>query len=146
VYLHLFSTYDVAYAQFHQDPLGSLKMALLQRRNMEEQHWYSKSMVYFENAIRWSFFHRNFKMHGPSCEIILHCSNWTYSTTSNQYLQSARSNTIQFPSHRLQSTILNQALANHTLQRSNTAVLYPTSDTGLTLWRLTATIVAVPHR
>jgi hypothetical protein len=32
-----FSTYDVAYAQFHQDPLGSLKMALLQRRNMWEQ-------------------------------------------------------------------------------------------------------------
>jgi hypothetical protein len=28
------STYDVAYAQFHQDTLGSLKMALLQRRNM----------------------------------------------------------------------------------------------------------------
>jgi hypothetical protein len=33
-YLHLFGTYDVAYAQFHQDTLGSLKMALLQRRNM----------------------------------------------------------------------------------------------------------------
>jgi hypothetical protein len=27
-------TYDVAYAQFHQDPLGSLKMAFIQRRNM----------------------------------------------------------------------------------------------------------------
>jgi hypothetical protein len=27
--LHLFDTYDVEYAQFHQDPLGSLKMALL---------------------------------------------------------------------------------------------------------------------
>jgi hypothetical protein len=33
-YLHLFGTYDVAYAQFHQDPLGSLKRTLLQRRNM----------------------------------------------------------------------------------------------------------------
>jgi hypothetical protein len=33
-YLHLFGTYDVANAQFHHDPLGSLKMALLQRRNM----------------------------------------------------------------------------------------------------------------
>jgi hypothetical protein len=32
-YLHLFGTYDVAYAQFHQDSLGYLKMALLQRRN-----------------------------------------------------------------------------------------------------------------
>jgi hypothetical protein len=30
----LHHTYDVAYAQFHQDPLGSLKMALVQRRNM----------------------------------------------------------------------------------------------------------------
>jgi hypothetical protein len=29
-----FSTYDIVYAQFHQDPLGSLKMVLLQRRNM----------------------------------------------------------------------------------------------------------------
>jgi hypothetical protein len=36
-YLHLFSTYDVAYAQFHQDTLGSLTMALLQRQNMKEQ-------------------------------------------------------------------------------------------------------------
>jgi hypothetical protein len=35
--LHLFGTYDVAYAQFRQDPLGSLKMALLKRRNMSEQ-------------------------------------------------------------------------------------------------------------
>jgi hypothetical protein len=26
--------YDVTYTQFHQDSLGSLKMALLQRRNM----------------------------------------------------------------------------------------------------------------
>jgi hypothetical protein len=32
-YFH-FSTYDVAYAQFHQNTVGSLKMALLQRRNM----------------------------------------------------------------------------------------------------------------
>jgi 4-amino-4-deoxy-L-arabinose transferase-like glycosyltransferase len=29
-----FGTYDVAYAKFHQDPLRSLKIALLQRRNM----------------------------------------------------------------------------------------------------------------
>jgi hypothetical protein len=29
-YLHLFGTYDVAYAQFRQDHLGYLKMALLQ--------------------------------------------------------------------------------------------------------------------
>jgi hypothetical protein len=34
VFYFNFSTYDVAYAQFHQDPLGSLKMALIQRRNM----------------------------------------------------------------------------------------------------------------
>jgi hypothetical protein len=34
LFLHLFGTYDVAYVQFYQDPLGSLKMALLQRRNM----------------------------------------------------------------------------------------------------------------
>jgi hypothetical protein len=33
-YRHLFCTYDVAYALFHQDPFGSLKMALLQRRNI----------------------------------------------------------------------------------------------------------------
>jgi hypothetical protein len=26
-------------------------------------------MVYFENAFRWSFFHRNLKMQGPSCKI-----------------------------------------------------------------------------
>jgi hypothetical protein len=25
-------------------------------------------MVYFENAIRWSFFHHNLKMRGPSCK------------------------------------------------------------------------------
>jgi hypothetical protein len=25
-------------------------------------------MVYFENAFRWSFFHHNLKMHGPSCK------------------------------------------------------------------------------
>jgi hypothetical protein len=36
-YLHLFGTYDVAYAHFHQDPFSSLKMALQQRRNMYEQ-------------------------------------------------------------------------------------------------------------
>jgi hypothetical protein len=30
----LIRTYDVAYAQFYQDPLGSLKMAHLQRQNM----------------------------------------------------------------------------------------------------------------
>jgi hypothetical protein len=29
-----YSALDVAYAQFYQDPLGSLKKALLQRRNM----------------------------------------------------------------------------------------------------------------
>jgi hypothetical protein len=28
-------------------------------------------MVYFENAFHWSFFHHNFKMHGPSCETAL---------------------------------------------------------------------------
>jgi hypothetical protein len=32
--LFQFSTYDLAYAQFCQDPLGSLKIAFLQRRNM----------------------------------------------------------------------------------------------------------------
>jgi hypothetical protein len=25
-------------------------------------------MVYFENAFRWSYFHHNLKMHGPSCK------------------------------------------------------------------------------
>jgi hypothetical protein len=30
--------YDVSYAQFYHDPLGSLKMALMQRRNMWQQH------------------------------------------------------------------------------------------------------------
>jgi hypothetical protein len=25
-------------------------------------------MVYFENAFRWSFFHHNLKMRGPSCK------------------------------------------------------------------------------
>jgi hypothetical protein len=25
-------------------------------------------MVYFENALRWSFFYHNLKMHGPSCK------------------------------------------------------------------------------
>jgi hypothetical protein len=60
-YLHLFGTYDVAYAQFHKDPLGSLKMTLLQRRNMKEQDLYSKYMIYFENTFRWSFFHHNGK-------------------------------------------------------------------------------------
>jgi hypothetical protein len=33
-YLHLLGTYEVAYEQFHQDPLRSMKMVLLQRRNM----------------------------------------------------------------------------------------------------------------
>jgi hypothetical protein len=33
-HLHLFGTYDVTYTQFHQDPLGFRKMALLHRRNM----------------------------------------------------------------------------------------------------------------
>jgi hypothetical protein len=42
--------YDAAHAKFHQDTLGSLKMALLQCRNMQEQDWYSRYMVYFENA------------------------------------------------------------------------------------------------
>jgi hypothetical protein len=32
--LHVSALQDVAYAQFHQDPLGSLKMALLQCQNM----------------------------------------------------------------------------------------------------------------
>jgi hypothetical protein len=26
-------------------------------------------MVYFDNAFRWSYFHHNLKMHGPSCKI-----------------------------------------------------------------------------
>jgi hypothetical protein len=55
-YLHLFGTYDVAHTQFNQDHLGSLKMALLQRRNMYDQDWCSKYMAYFENAFLWFSF------------------------------------------------------------------------------------------
>jgi hypothetical protein len=32
--VHLYGTYNVAYTVFHQDALGFLKMALLQRRNL----------------------------------------------------------------------------------------------------------------
>jgi hypothetical protein len=31
----------------------------------------STSLVYFENVFRWSFFHHNLKMRGPSCKIML---------------------------------------------------------------------------
>jgi hypothetical protein len=48
-------------------------MALLQRRNTLEQDWYSKYMVYFENGFRFSFFHRNLKMHGSSCKTDKKC-------------------------------------------------------------------------
>jgi hypothetical protein len=43
-----------------------------------------KYMVYFKNSFRWSFFHHNWKMHGPSCKITLHVSG-TFRTHHQEY-------------------------------------------------------------
>jgi hypothetical protein len=58
--------YDVAYAQFLQDPLDSLKMALIQRRNMLEQDEYFECKFYCE-CISLVLFRRNVSSYFKMC-------------------------------------------------------------------------------
>jgi hypothetical protein len=61
VFYSNFSIHDVAYVQFYQDYTGLPEDGAPDAPKHVGARWYSKYMIIFKNAFRWSFFHHNLK-------------------------------------------------------------------------------------